>query len=108
MSTTKRRTPLSMAIVVGVGVFLAMMAGVGGYQANAAHMVGAFMLGADEPVSHAPAIHPVGSALSMCAWPADSDGNGSSPSISIAPTTSRGSTGTASTHSPPGLVGACN
>jgi hypothetical protein len=108
MSTPTPRTPFSTAVAVGSAVFGSLMVGVGGYQATAAHVVGAFMLGAEESVTPPPAVHPAESALSMCAWPSDEDAGRFSSSITLHATTSRSSVGTGSTHSPPGLVGACN
>jgi hypothetical protein len=108
MSTPKPRTPFSTAVAVGSAVFVSLLAGVGGYQATAAHVVGVFMLGADEPVALPLAVYPAESALSMCAWPSDEDVGGFSSIITLHTITSRSSVGTGSTHSPPGLVGACN
>lgn len=100
------RTPLSIAVTVGAAVFVAMMIGVGGYQAVAAHVVGAFMLGVDPAPHHHPVIGVVpGSALSMCS---QSQAEESSPFITVHSASWRESMSARSSHSPPGLVDVCN
>lgn len=100
------RTPFKIAATVGASVFIAMMIGVGGYQAAAAHVVGAFMVGVDAAPQHHSAIGSVpGSALSMCAQSHDED---TSSFITVHSESWRDSMSARSTHSPTGLVSVCN
>lgn len=97
---------MSLAVLVGVVVFVAMMIGVGGYQAVAGHVVGAFMLGVDPAPLAAGSSDPApGSALSMCAQSVD---DGPSSFITVHASSWRHSGSTQSSHSPAGLAGVCN
>ena len=89
-----------------MGVFGAMMVGVGGYQAAASHTIGAFMLGVDPAPVTVPFIGtPPGSALSMCAMPSSEDAGSI---LTIHASDWRHSSSSKSDHSPPGMVDACN
>ena len=101
------RTSLSIAVKVGTAVFVAMMVGVGGYQAVASHTIGAFMIGVDpDPVAVHSTDPVAGSALSMCAQSPDLQS--ASSFITVHATNWRHAMSAQSKHSPTGLVSVCN
>ena len=105
--TATSRTPFSIAVKVGVAVFVAMTVGVGGYQAVASHTIGAFTLGVDPaPIAMHSGDPVAGSALSLCVQSVDEVS--SSSFITVHATSWRHAMSTQSKHSPTGLASVCN